>query len=194
MSSVAHPGAAGIAGGVLGAALGAAVCFLAVNAPYLAERKRVNATANPRQPGTYVAVGINAVAGLVAPTLAAGLGGLAGAAFGAVATPLVVARVTAAGRLAARRSAQRAQLQAEWRVVGEVFDGQPMQIEGVDPWRAEWAPRGAEPVDLPHPTSLDETASFQRYVLSHAGRSVCVAAARLSDHSWGFYTERGDAS
>ena len=38
-----------------------------------------------------------------------------------------------------------------WGVVGVVFEGEPIDLGGLNPWELKWHSVEADPVELPHP-------------------------------------------
>ena len=75
---------------------------------------------------------------------------------------------------------------AGWKAVGVVVEGQPIQIEGVNPWELHWNMIEQTPVELPHPCYPSQRHSFFVYEVDDEGRKAVFAAGELSANVWGF--------
>jgi len=74
----------------------------------------------------------------------------------------------------------------EWGVAGIVAEGEPINLDGINPWGLEWRRVQDDPVMLRHPQYL-QWHRFWVYQLTSAGKVVTFAAGELSANVWGFY-------
>ena len=79
------------------------------------------------------------------------------------------------------------QTESEWKVVGVVIEGQPIEIEGLNPWRFQWHLIEKTPVELPHPAYSSPNHKYFVYEVDNEGKKVTFAAGELSANVWGFY-------
>jgi hypothetical protein len=76
---------------------------------------------------------------------------------------------------------------SEWKVAGACFDGEPISVEGINPWGLEWQLLRDDPVILPHPYYPRQQHKFWVYKVSPPGKDITFAAGELSNGVWGFY-------
>ena len=83
---------------------------------------------------------------------------------------------------------------AGWKNVGIVIDGQPILVNGLNPWQYEWHSTGRSDIDLPHPSYPDQLHHMSVYEISNGKKMVTFAAGELSANVWGFYVpdDKGD--
>ena len=75
----------------------------------------------------------------------------------------------------------------DWKPVGVVSEGEPLEIGGVNVWSHEWESLN-EPIELPHPTYPSEhLRHFIVYRIPGPNRRIMFAAGELSPNIWGFY-------
>jgi hypothetical protein len=75
----------------------------------------------------------------------------------------------------------------EWKVVGVVIEGQPIDLEGLNPWKLEWRETQEDAIELPHPSYPTQRHRMRVYKMEGAGKIVKFAAGELSANVWGFY-------
>ncbi len=73
-----------------------------------------------------------------------------------------------------------------WSSVGIVFDGDPIDLHGVNPWKHSWRDTG-EIVWMRHPSYPTQLHDMAEYRIVADGREVRFAAGELSNTVWGFY-------
>ena len=73
-----------------------------------------------------------------------------------------------------------------WRSVGIVFDGDPIDLDGVNPWQHSWRDTG-EIVWMRHPSYPTQLHDMPEYTIVADGREITFAAGELSNTVWGFY-------
>ncbi|MBX9470387.1 hypothetical protein [Microcella sp.] len=78
---------------------------------------------------------------------------------------------------------------ADWVPVGIVFDGDAIDLDGVNPWEQSWQATG-EIALVRHPAYPTQVHDVSVYVMQAAGRSIRFAAGELSNNVWGFYRSR----
>ena len=76
---------------------------------------------------------------------------------------------------------------SQWQVVGVVFEGEAINIDGVNPWKAGFHRNGEAPVQLPHPSHPNQFHWFNVFEAECNGNTVTFAAAELSAGVVGFY-------
>ena len=69
---------------------------------------------------------------------------------------------------------------SDWKVIGVVVEGHPIDVGGLDPWNATWVPTGAPPVQLPHPYYPTQRHAMHIYEIERGGKKVTFAAGELS--------------
>ncbi|MDP3207950.1 MAG: hypothetical protein Q8M65_02270, partial [Rhodoglobus sp.] len=75
---------------------------------------------------------------------------------------------------------------AGWRAAGVVLDGDPIDLDGVNPWQHSWRDTG-EVVWMRHPSYPTQLHDMPEYRIVAAGREVRFASGELSNTVWGFY-------
>jgi hypothetical protein len=74
-----------------------------------------------------------------------------------------------------------------WTVAGIVGDGDPIDVEGLNPWDFEWRRIEVDPIELPHPQYPSQLHRMWIYEIEGKGRTVQFAAGELYACVWGFY-------
>lgn len=74
----------------------------------------------------------------------------------------------------------------QWVSVGVVLDGDPIDLDGVNPWTTSWTPRN-ETALVRHPSYPTQVHDVGVYTIEHEGRTITFAAGELSNQVWGFY-------
>jgi hypothetical protein len=70
--------------------------------------------------------------------------------------------------------------------VGVVLDGDPIEIDGVNPWGRTWHDEG-EMVTMRHPYYPTQEHPMPVYSMTHGDRTITFAAGELSNQVWGFF-------
>ena len=73
-----------------------------------------------------------------------------------------------------------------WVAVGVVLDGDPIDVDGINPWTVSWHATG-ETVGMRHPAWPTQLHGIPVYTTEHEGRTITFAAGELSNTVWGFY-------
>ncbi len=73
-----------------------------------------------------------------------------------------------------------------WTCVGIVFDGDAIELDGVNPWQHSWRDTG-EILWMRHPSYPTQLHDLSEYTLEADGRTIRFAAGELSNTVWGFY-------
>ncbi|HOT33867.1 MAG TPA: hypothetical protein PLW15_05380, partial [Rhodoglobus sp.] len=73
-----------------------------------------------------------------------------------------------------------------WRSAGIVFDGEPIDVDGINPWKHSWVDTG-EIVWMRHPSYPTQLHDMPMYLIAAEGRYITFAAGELSNTVWGFY-------
>lgn len=79
----------------------------------------------------------------------------------------------------------------QWKPVGVVVEGEPILIDGLNPWQFAWREVQKEPVELPHPAYPGQRHKMWIYEIEAGGGRVRFAAGELSANVWGFYVPVG---
>jgi hypothetical protein len=74
-----------------------------------------------------------------------------------------------------------------WKCCGACIEGQPIDVDGIDPWHFEHWHDEHQKVQLPHPQYSHQRHSMSIYSITTDGRKVVFAAGELSANVWGFY-------
>ena len=87
-----------------------------------------------------------------------------------------------------RRTLERSEPQETpgWRSGGIVLDGEPLDLEGINPWLHSWVDTG-EIVWMRHPSYPTQLHDMPMYLIAAEGRYITFAAGELSNTVWGFY-------
>ncbi|MGA2797179.1 MAG: hypothetical protein ABSE63_06365 [Thermoguttaceae bacterium] len=75
----------------------------------------------------------------------------------------------------------------EWKVIGACFEGEQINLNGVNPWNYSWRLVEANPVMLPHPCYASQEHRFFVYEIDSDIGTIKFAATELSAGAWGFY-------
>lgn len=74
-----------------------------------------------------------------------------------------------------------------WRLVGRIIaDGEPMLLDGLDPWKHGWHSVATPPIVVAHPQYPTQRHDMAVQEI-RAERTVCFAAGEFSNSAWGFY-------
>ena len=76
---------------------------------------------------------------------------------------------------------------SEWKAVGVVAEGEPIEVGGVNPWSHSWTSLEQPAVELPHPSYPNQRHRMSVYEVESVGRKITFAAGELSANIWGFY-------
>ena len=79
-----------------------------------------------------------------------------------------------------------------WAPVGVVFEGEAIQIHGLNPWEHSWVPTGTT-VELFHPSYPDQPETMSVYRIETPNGAVVFAAGELSAGVFGFFLPADDA-
>ncbi len=74
-----------------------------------------------------------------------------------------------------------------WEFVDIVADGQPVDLDGVNPWDHEWISLDEEPIEVPHPSYPNQRHKMWIYKIDTGKKTVVFAAGEYSNCVWGFY-------
>jgi hypothetical protein len=83
---------------------------------------------------------------------------------------------------------------SEWRSVGIVVEGQPINVGGVNLWKLEWQRVGQESVELPHPSYPNQLHRMSIYQVQSGGKAITFAAGELSPNVYGFFVPAAQPS
>jgi hypothetical protein len=74
-----------------------------------------------------------------------------------------------------------------WKSVGVVYEGDDIEVAGVNPWNLTWANSGAV-ITVAHPSYPDQRhqAQIWRFVENEQS-GIVFAAGELSNLVWGFW-------
>jgi hypothetical protein len=75
----------------------------------------------------------------------------------------------------------------DWQVVGVVFEGEPIDVKGVNPWGLPWHLIDETPVMLPHRSYPHQLERFFIWEVDSETGKISFAATELSANVWGFY-------
>lgn len=73
-----------------------------------------------------------------------------------------------------------------WRLVSIGVEGDPVDLDGVNPWSVNWTSTGRT-VTVSHPNYSWERHTMRVYEIATGERVVIFAAAEFSAGVWGFY-------
>lgn len=76
-----------------------------------------------------------------------------------------------------------------WVPVGVVVEGESILVDGVNPWEHKWQVSGQPPVDLPHPSYLNQLHTMNVVKVETGDREVIFATCELSANVWVFYVQ-----
>ena len=76
---------------------------------------------------------------------------------------------------------------SEWKVVGVVVEGEPIDVKGVNPWSLSWRMIEETPVMLRHPSYPYQLDTLFVYEVDSEIGKISFAAGELSANVWGFY-------
>jgi hypothetical protein len=74
-----------------------------------------------------------------------------------------------------------------WKAIGVVAEGQPIEVNGLNPWQLQWRQVSQSPLHLPHPHYNAQTHPMHIFEVVTEGRTTVFAAGELSANVWGFY-------
>jgi len=74
-----------------------------------------------------------------------------------------------------------------WKLVGVVIEGDPIDIQGLDPWKENWS--GSErSISVGHPSYPQQRHSADVFsAVNAAGREVTYAVTELSNGVYAFF-------
>jgi hypothetical protein len=73
-----------------------------------------------------------------------------------------------------------------WTYVRTVFEGQDIDLDGVNPWDHKWE-RLDGSIEVPHPTYPHQRHRLDIWEVAGEDRAVRFAAGELSNGVWCFY-------
>jgi hypothetical protein len=73
-----------------------------------------------------------------------------------------------------------------WTFVSIGFEGDPVSLQGVDPWQHPWRRRGAS-ITVAHPSYPAERHTMFVCELTAQKRTIEFAAGEFSNGVWGFF-------
>lgn len=76
---------------------------------------------------------------------------------------------------------------SNWKAVGVVSEGQPIDIGGLNPWSLQWTRSQLPPVLLPHPAHPAQRHQMHIFEIQSGDQKVVFAAGELSANVYGFY-------
>jgi hypothetical protein len=74
----------------------------------------------------------------------------------------------------------------EWDYVGNSFDGESFEIEGIDVWEYTWKQTSEPKAQIKDP-SYNQDFSFPVYKIETENKKIKFAAGEFSNCVWGFY-------
>jgi hypothetical protein len=77
-------------------------------------------------------------------------------------------------------------IDAGWRFVSIGFEGQPTDIGGYDPWKADWMSTHSR-ITVAHPSYPDQRHPMFTYEIAGSNPPVTFAAGEFSNGVWGFF-------
>lgn len=75
-----------------------------------------------------------------------------------------------------------------WKFAHIGFEGDGLQLGGVDVWKSKWVDAGVERAELPHPAYQHQIYRFDIYDIETANGHLRFAFTELSASVYGFYT------
>jgi hypothetical protein len=75
---------------------------------------------------------------------------------------------------------------AGWRFVSMVLDGQATDVAGVNPWDVEWTPTHRR-VTVAHPRHPSQRHTMFTYEVAGTTPTIVFAAGEFSNGVWGFF-------
>lgn len=76
---------------------------------------------------------------------------------------------------------------AGWKFVSIGFEGAPVSLRGIDPWKHPWRRRARESIVVAHPSYPAERHTMFVYELDISERTIEFAAGEFSNGVWGFF-------
>lgn len=73
-----------------------------------------------------------------------------------------------------------------WRGVGMCWDGDELDLDGINPWQREWFAQ-AERIVVAHPSYPSQRHDADIWVIRTPDRVVRFAAAEMSNLAWSFF-------
>lgn len=74
-----------------------------------------------------------------------------------------------------------------WKTLGVIAEGEPLLIEGLNPWSNTWHSVDYKRITVAHPCHLTQRHHAFVYELHASGKVITFAAGELSAGAWGFY-------
>ncbi len=62
----------------------------------------------------------------------------------------------------------------KWKFVNIVNDGQPLSINGVNPWDYEWLSQDKEPIEVPHPSYPNQKHKMWVYTINTGKKTLLL--------------------
>lgn len=78
-----------------------------------------------------------------------------------------------------------------WQFVSIGFEGDPVDVGGVDAWKVEWESTGWR-ITVAHPSYPWERHTMFTYVVKGSTPPIEFAAGEFSNGVWGFFRPRRD--
>jgi hypothetical protein len=80
----------------------------------------------------------------------------------------------------------------QWQIVGTlVCEGEPVDLEGLNPWKHEWRRLDEPPVIVPHPSYPRQCHQLRIYEIDDGHKVVRFAAGEFSNGAFGFFLPTG---
>ncbi len=73
-----------------------------------------------------------------------------------------------------------------WRSVGMCWDGEEIDLDGLNPWQFEWVSQ-SERIVVAHPFYPSQRHDVSVYVIHAQDRIVRFAAGEMSNQAWAFF-------
>jgi hypothetical protein len=80
-----------------------------------------------------------------------------------------------------------------WKFVAIVVEGDPVSLQGQNPWPLKWSSTTEKPITVAHPSYPSQRHEMFVYDLEST-RSIRFAAGEFSNGVWGFYVPEPVAS
>jgi len=74
-----------------------------------------------------------------------------------------------------------------WKHVAIGFEGVPVSLGGLNPWKFKWHSLDEPTITVAHPSYPEERHTMSLFELKSGGKTVRFAAGEYSNGVWGFY-------
>jgi hypothetical protein len=74
-----------------------------------------------------------------------------------------------------------------WEFVGIVFESDPIEVYGLNPWGFKWHDLKQEPIVVAHPQYSSQRHEMHRYEIKCGEKVIEFAAGEFSNLVYGFY-------